>query len=211
MSEVAPFFGSPLADAIHASRRVVIVGKGPTGPLIQKRKPVGVRIALNDAWRLGDFDAAHFTDFDAFVRCLKGLTSKVSWAVLPYYPHFSNRPDPTRSLPKTLATLTSSPGIPILTYAGSNTPASRYNLPRELGRPVTVRLFSAIAATHLAIRAGASEIAYFGVDGGRDYAAEFSDIQPLTNGRSSFDGQRPLIEAAARQHGVTVSFERGPM
>jgi hypothetical protein len=69
---------------------------------------------------------------------------------------------------------------------------------------VLARYFSSEAAIGILAQAGVKSILTAGIDGGTDYAREFTSLTPLTNGRASFDDQFDCIEAIVDQYALDL-------
>ncbi len=189
----------------------LLIGKGPSAEVLDRRS-IDVAafrtFGLNHVVRDHDVDVAHAIDLDVVDQ-----VSPERWRdgcgvlVMPWHPHVDSRPDP---LPLPVHVL----DRPILRELAAAGRLMWYHLEnsepygtRPADEPaIPVRYFSSEAALELLARTGCRRLATTGIDGGRAYAAAWSDLVPLTNGRQSFDeGVRKFHEVAASHR---VALER---
>jgi hypothetical protein len=190
-----------------------VLGKGPTfaqhGEVV---KTSDSTLGLNDVCTKRPVDIAHAVDADAIPRMVSG---RFNWLVVPYYMHLRNFPKKDRPLdyflretpgeyPQISEALKSvaSQGR-LLTYRSSLT--KRLPHPDGIGNPITTVNFSSEPAVELLLRAGADQIQLLGIDGGTEYASDFTHLTPLTNGVASFDIQFEVIARLSKQYGVPVT------
>lgn len=178
-------------EKCHASW--LILGKGPSFSLYTLNLDSEYCIlTLNDAiGRVSTADLAHFIDFEAFERCADALSHYPGVkVVMPWYPHFNNKAG----------------SINLIGLLGKHSLISRLCLEGRLywydltSSPVrhghhpvvSVNFFSAEAALDLLATAGVRRIRSLGIDGGKTYSKEFTDLESislLANGQKSFGGQ----------------------
>jgi len=183
----------------------LIVGKGPTFAERSRHDLDGYNVlTLNDAIvHLPQAAVAHFTDWEAFVRCVDAIGASACVVCLPWHPHFAFKPA-EHSLPELLTW----GGAQIqslaqrVVYYHASTARGRGRIP---GEPmVPVKFFSAEAALSLLAIAGVKVVRTLGVDGGTEYAPEFAGLTPLENGRPSFDAQFLRMRQTAAKYGVDL-------
>ena len=207
-----------MRDVVHWLRAIreakpekkwLIIGKGPSSDLLPQ-VPLAdfVTVSLNHACKLLHADLAHFTDLEALDQCEEILSSRNYNVCMPWHPHIGMKPSPMTLL--NYASPHSGAHRPILSWSLANdqlfsynsTVASSLSKNRKL-TTVRVRFFSAVAAFNILASAGVKEIHTIGVDGGTSYGTMFQGLQPLENGRESFDAQfqeiaRTCVEASCR-------------
>lgn len=182
----------------------LIVGKGPS--FSSRARYDFSRYAvmtLNDAiCEVTDTEAdvAHFIDLEAFLRCLPVLRRRPNVMIaLPWRPHVRFKPS-AHSLGHHVVEEKLQDLEDRILYYHSSTAGVRRS---PEGAPIVeVKYFSAEAALSLLALGGAKVVRTLGVDGGTQYAREFSGLQPLENGRRSFDLQFPRMRATAKKFRV---------
>ena len=154
----------------------------------------------------------HVADADVFDGISDVLTTECKTSlIVPYFPHFNNKPDNYRSidflvndnsykhsamLQKLLAENR------LFTYKSS---LSSWRCHRkDIGPSVRVRYFSSVAAVNLLATCGVRNITLLGIDGGDNYSDEFKHLTPLTNGRKSFDVQFGEIALTVKKKNITM-------
>lgn len=171
----------------------LILGKGPSfSSYAQELVSDYCVLTLNDAIkRVPSADLAHFIDFEAFDRCAVTLSQNPCVrVVMPWFPHFNHKAGTVD-----LAYLTER--YPLLSKLASEERLYWYDLisstVRHGSHPVvSASFFSAEAALDLLASAGVRRIRSLGVDGGRTYSDEFSDLAATTllaNGHKNFNRQ----------------------
>jgi hypothetical protein len=171
----------------------LILGKGPSFSMRcdYDLSPYKI-LTLNDSARqCSKIDIAHFIDFDAYERCSHALSeSDGSIVVMPWFPHFNHKAGTAD-----LASLLNE--NPLLSQLAGEGRLYWYDLtssPVRHGRHpvVSARFFSAEAAFDLLATAGVKRVRSLGVDGGKTYSEEFSDlsiISLLANSQKNFNRQ----------------------
>lgn len=174
-------------------RSWLILGKGPSFALRSNWDLSNYKIlSLNDAAReCNKTDLAHFIDFEAYERCAQALSRNPRvLVVMPWFPHFNHKAGE----------------VDLARLSEKNTTLSKfaqegrlywYDLISSRQRygdypVVSVNAFSAEAALDLLAMAGVRYIRSLGIDGGKAYSNEFSDltsISLLANSQKSFDKQ----------------------
>lgn len=169
----------------------LIFGKGPS---FSRRHEFDISLfntmSLNHAVREQSVDVAHMIDLDVLDACADVIEANARVVVLPWFPHVRNRPGKSnlRDLVRehhVLKRLEEQGRL--LWYNLSSATAHRDESPI-----VRVRFFSVEAALNLLSLAGVRCVRSLGVDGGKRYAGEFTDLKDktlLANGRTSFDRQ----------------------
>lgn len=186
--------GGPAGD-----RTWLVCGKGPS---FERHKEIPdldgkyATIGLNHACRARRMMVAHMIDANVLDE-LPDLKDQAEWLLMPWQPHIQ-----FRSTPKTLqdflnerADLQGFESRGRLLWYNCSTGKS----PRAGSPPVSVALFSAEAVVRLLAMAGVKKIRTLGVDGGKQYASSFKDIQPFRGGHTTFDGQQRYIQATVDQ------------
>lgn len=203
-----PARGSSGWEALRVDRTSclpwLLIGKGPTFSHRNELDLKGFRtFGLNHVVRALPVDVAHAID----IEVLEQVSAEV-WLqnagvlVLPWRPHRNCRPaeqtlaDHVRDRPL-LAELEAQGRL--LWYHLST---GRHFGEDPPGPRVPVKFFSAEAALCLLAGAGVRTVRTLGIDGGGRYAAEFADLEPLTNGRSSFDEQTAELARIVRRYGL---------
>lgn len=171
----------------------LIVGKGPsfiqytnTEHIIKENYYVW---ALNHAVDFIDAHVVSVIDDNVLDELQKELTNEK--LVIPWHPHYVSKPTKRTALDST-------------SYENAYT----YNLSTWKGRPqpnlpfVKVRYFSAEVAFRILGMLKVKEIRSIGIDGGTEYAKEFSHLKPLRNGRKSFDDQFSEINKIVKEFGI---------
>lgn len=208
---------TPFCEWLQSSRlkdrKWTIFGKGPT---FSRRSEVDVgdseSFGINDVCTVQSVRLTHIADVHAIDRIGDRILEHGGAVVMPYYPHIHFKPDRhcdlTSMLKNELGTRQrvlrklDSDGR-LLFYRSSR--SQRWPHP-ACGPTVHVKLFSAVAATSLLLLCGVRDVSLIGVDGGREYAPEFSHISPLRNGRNNFDGQRYEICRLGKKHRASISW-----
>lgn len=199
---IPDFFGLPRLDG-----EWVIVGKGPSFSRWGGRRAGQKVFCLNHTVREVPFpDIAHFIDYEALEDCRDELPF-AQLVVVPFHMHVDCRVQ-KRSI---LDILNSDEATPLVDLAHSGrlawyncSTAKRYGF--HASSPVVrVRYFSAEAAVRLLAMAGVKRIKTVGLDGGVEYAQEFSGLTPLENGRKSFDEQFNEIKRTVDEFGIDYS------
>jgi hypothetical protein len=184
----------------------LILGKGPSFSLRRNYDLSQYKIiSLNDSVReLERVDIAHFIDFDAYERSAQILSQNPSiLVVLPWFPHFKNKAG-TENLAKLstqhvlLSKLTSEGRL--YWYDLITSPIRHGDYP-----VVLVKYFSAEAAFDLLATAGVKHVKSLGIDGGKAYSEEFSNLKSislLANGHKNFDNQFESFAKTIAKTGV---------
>jgi Glycosyl transferase family 8 len=188
MREFFEWFDS---ETINRSKPWLVFGKGPT---FSRRHEFDLSLfntlSLNHAVREHAVDVAHMIDLDVLDACAEVLEKNARVVVLPWFPHIRNRPGKAN-----LAELVQRHSI--LKRLSEQGRLLWYNLSsafshRDQSPIVRVRFFSVEAALNLLALAEVRNIRSLGIDGGKSYAGEFTDLKDktlLSNGRASFDRQ----------------------
>lgn len=188
----------------------LVVGKGPSSDrlaaamlkLQTEYRCVKV-LTLNDAAKLVRApDIAHFIDMEAADRCSGTDAAQV---MVPTVMHRNNKP-----FLNVLDELEKGPSELLPSLVGAADAANRLivydKVPVEAGRwhwksegVLPVRYFSAEAVFGFLAVMGVKKVYSVGVDGGTGYSTSFAGLQPLTNGRPSFDAQlQPIADILLR-------------
>jgi len=186
----------PITD----NRAWLILGKGPTFErLIDINTNSYYLFGLNDTVNYVYCTIGHFIDLDVILR-LKGYDCE--YLVVPWHPHVNNSPT-NRTLKDWIKE------NKYLEHYENNGRLFTYNLSTWKqdhleGYPVIkTRYFSAEAAFRILILKKIKTIYSLGIDGGIEYAREFKRLNPLTNGRKSFDDQFKEINKIVEESLVT--------
>lgn len=178
-------------NSVWLQKKWIIVGKGPSISLLDKESDKDFyTCTLNDAIReVNNTTIAHFVDFDAFLRCQSYL-DRAEYVVLPWYPHFDNTACDI-SLEVLVSRYSNLQDLlekdKLCWYDLSSSPIRYGNYPM-----VSATYFSSEAALDMLAIAGVKTVRSVGIDGGKSYSCQFSDLSGLTllsNKQESFDKQ----------------------
>jgi hypothetical protein len=129
-------------------------------------------------------------DFDVVEACGESIERNARVLVMPWFPHFKNRPgtESLESLTRRNTTLErlNTQGR-LLWYNHSLAPETHGDSP-----VIPVRFFSSEAVLNLLAAAGVRQVRSLGIDGGNHYSAQFHDLAEktlLSNQRATFDVQ----------------------
>ena len=188
------------------AREWLIVGKGPTAERVREI-PQGVYnvLTLNDAIKLVPHATiAHLIDIEVFDRCQVDIAARAEFLLVPRKLHQECKKKVAFE-----AFLTLFPAARLLNDQGRVVVYDKW--PHSItkpGRPhkaVACRYFSSEAALSILGELGVRKVKTIGVDGGSQYAPQFSYLTPLQNGRVSFDAQAGELCAIAQHYGMGVS------
>lgn len=204
MQPILPY----LRESKAADRPWLILGKGPS---FSRHSSLDLSkylvLGLNHVPLARPVDMTHVCDIDVFAEAGKAILANGGLVVVPYYPHIRYAPREEYPLPNCLGAETNTgPILSELDKQGrlfyyKSSQSVRFVHPPDAGTMIRVRHFSAVAAVNLLATAGVKEIRTLGVDGGTEYAPEFSMLTPLANGRSSFDAQKSELKRAVERGG----------
>lgn len=178
----------------------LILGKGPTfSRVLDLNTNSYYLFGLNDTINYLYCEIGHFIDLDV----IKRLNSfDCQYLIVPWHPHINNRPT-KRTLKDWINE------EPFLEHYENSGRLYSYNLSTWKndsgikGYPlIKTKYFSAESAFRILIEKGIKTIYSLGIDGGSDYAKEFSHLKPLTNTRKSFDDQFLEINRMVKEHGI---------
>jgi hypothetical protein len=197
----------------------LLLGKGPGFARREAYDLHGWRtFGLNHVCREMRVDVAHAIDLDVVDQIGGQLLESAGVLVMPWRPHVPdpNRPKwaPRKAIvvsPRTLEELACE--HPLLRRLAEEQRLLWYNLSTAAdhhpGSPVVpVRYFSAVAALNLLGMAGARTVRSLGIDGGRSYSAEFTDLEKVTRlagGQRSFDLQFEEMARGMMTTGVSYA------
>lgn len=189
----------PEMDFNRFDKPFLILGKGPT---FHKNVKDYTVIGLNHVVREVPVDVAHIIDLEV-VEALGQKLLSARYVVIPANPHINNKVN-AKSLQERIDQI---PVLKFLLDAGrlySYYASTGAKFAPDKAEIVQVRNFSSEAAFNLLVRDGIKVVTFAGVGTGKEYAPEFQDLTPLTNGRENFDSQIPAILKTAQKNGVTV-------
>lgn len=206
--QLAPnhFFDYFAEHSLALEQPWLILGKGPSFSA-RGRYDLGKYkvLSLNDSVReYENVDIAHFVDFDAYLRCSSDLLQRRGTrVVLPWFPHFDHRAGACDLLTLAarhtqLATIAAEGRL--YWYDLSSSPVRHGTHP-----VISAMHFSSEAALDLLASAGVRQVRSLGVDGGKTYSAEFSDLSSvslLANGHKSFRRQFESFAKVIARTGV---------
>jgi hypothetical protein len=186
-----------------AARPWIILGKGPT---FADRRRFDLSdyysLGLNHVVREARVDVAHLIDIEVVADCAEHLLANCRWLVMPRIPSVASARG-TRRLEDYFE------DHPALRILSNEKRLIWYNLSHteRIGASPVIRLinFSAEPAVDLLGTLGVKKVCSLGVDGGRGYSAEFSDLEATTmfaNAQTSFNRQFVEIEHIAERHGL---------
>lgn len=121
--------------------------------------------------------------------------------IVPYHPHLNCRPT-NRTLKEWIVVES------YLEFFANGDRLYTYDLSTYKGNDkiggteIRTRYFSAESAFRILINAGVKQIHSLGIDGGTEYANEFSDLKPLTNGRKNFNDQFKEINSLIEMNNI---------
>ena len=188
-----------IASTSFDSKPWLLLGKGPT---FSRR----IEFALSDYNLMGlntvvteqAVDVAHIIDIDVVQASADALRSNCRFLVMARCPHERFRPG-KRKLEEYFDELPilrelDDQGRLVWYNAGTSTPIG--DSPK-----IGVRYFSSEAAMNILGEMGVKTVRTLGIDGGTQYAGDFSDQQALQNGLPSFDAQfREIEDIVAARH-----------
>jgi hypothetical protein len=190
-----------LQEKINRQKPWLILGKGPSFSHCKSYNLAEYNLlGLNHVPLILPVDVCHLIDMDVLCEKIVRNSRKI---VMPFHPHYENKAT-SRTLNEHENTL--------LTTIKLNQKLYWYNLStwkgkhREPIKPlVCAKYFSAEAAFHILGLLGIKRIFSLGVDGGKEYASEFSTkgLKPFTNRRGSFDVQFKEIEKICLKFSIT--------
>jgi len=175
----------------------LIIGKGPSFSRIYTLNlKEFYTIGLNDVLHLLICDYAHLID----LRSLHKNHLKCSQVLIPFHPHINFRPSK-----KTVNEFVSENDIlqklekenKLITYD-----LSTYKKKYNCDFLIRAKYFSAEAVFDILCKKGVKEICSIGIDGGNEYAKEFTWIKPLRNGQPSYDKQFTEIYTKCKKYNV---------
>jgi hypothetical protein len=183
----------------------LVLGKGPSFSNIHAKPRIDSPLFCLNHAVAGLQHVTHDVDcidVEVLEECGAAIDLRAQYLVMPWRPHrrFVSASD-------TLADLVSQ--IPLLRSLSEDGRLLWYDLARG-DSPITgpfdvlARYFSSEAAIGILAQAGVKSILTAGIDGGTDYAREFTSLTPLTNGRASFDDQFDCIEAIVDQYALDL-------
>ena len=180
----------------------LIVGKGPTFEQYTQYNLNDYQLlSLNHVVREIAVDIAHIIDIEVLEDCANALRKNCKFVLMPWHPHqnFKRMTNSLAELTKTHKVLDELQRENRLLY---------YSLRKKKDSPdnypfIKVKANSAEAALNNLVAGGYKNIYTLGVDGGKNYATTFQDLNhttKLANGLESFDIQFEGIADTLRQH-----------
>jgi hypothetical protein len=176
----------------------LLLGKGPT---FSRRGEFPLRdynlMGLNNVVTHQKVDVAHIIDVDVVEKFADALRENCRFLVMARRPHVQFMPA-ERLLEDYLSDL------PVLRELEEEGRLVWYNAatsaPVGNSPQIGVRFFSSEAAMNILGELGVKKVRTLGIDGGKQYGAEFKDLPELENGLPSFDAQfRELEDIAAKR------------
>lgn len=142
----------------------------------------------------------HCVDLEVADVCAAAIDDRADYLLMPWCPNID-----LKIQEKTLTALAAAHPIlakmdaagRLLAYNRRESPAQHADLPT-----ISVTYFSAEGAFGVLAACGVRRIETMGLDGGQNYAAAFASLNPLENGRPSYDRQFPELERLVRRHGI---------
>ena len=181
----------------NIDRPLLFLGKGPSFSIRHKfLLNKFFTIAANHAIKKVKADICAIIDVDVVGDCADEIYENCKYLMMPWHPHDVSFG--YAASPKNLESF--SHDIPVLKKMIDEGRVIFYNLSsaeeyNDESRIYATAINSADTLFHIFVANGIKTMHSLGVDGGKDYSEEFSDLTPLRNGRSSFDEQDPVIEA----------------
>lgn len=180
-----------IAEEESRRRAWLVYGKGPSFSTRHRFDTSSYNVlSLNHAVREVPVDVAHVIDLDVVEAAADAIEGNARYLAMPWQPHVKNRPG-RRTLDELLADV---PVLARLSAAGRLLYYDFCSGKRRSGHGpvVQARYFSAEAALSLLALAGVRQVRSLGIDGGRSYGTEFTDLRDktlLNNGHQNFDIQ----------------------
>jgi len=191
----------------------LVLGKGPSSEKITTGQTTdwsGYRVfALNHAIKLWpSAEIFHCIDADVLNDpSIQSFAETAKYLVMPFYPHFNQRPDPNMSLetfirqrpPLVRKNLKGR----ILWYNLNSAPRIVYEPRVSAGiRIIRADYFSAEAAFDLLARVGVKKIDTLGIDGGSERADAFRHLK-FENPHGTYDKQFDNLSRICHDYGIT--------
>lgn len=168
----------------------LVLGKGPSFSKLNSFDVSGFHVmSLNHVVDALKVSAAHVLDLDVAIQCADSIANNANVLIMPWIPHVNNRPGKftLQELIKNYKFLSDLNEQGRLVYY-NHVPSRRYGDSPLLD----VRFFSSEGAIGLLAKAGVKKIRTLGIDGGDEYAGDFTHLASttlLSNGRQTFNKQ----------------------
>ena len=160
-------------------------------------------LACNHTIREMNADMCSVIDIDVLTDCADEIYNNCNYLLIPWHPH-----DPEVGYGASEKDLYDfAEEIPTLKKMINENRVVFYNLASSEDKHDDSRVYatainSADTLFNMLVANGIDTVYSLGVDGGKSYSKEFSDITPLRNGRQSFDEQNPVIDAICAGSGA---------
>ncbi len=188
----------------------LVVGKGPTYSRLAGREWCNNVMFLNNsplpAAGIGfkyhkERSFVHLVDLEVVEEFGDELEDAVEYFVMPWMPNYGfNRGSRNlQDLVSKVSLLHFLEGQDRLLFYNRKGSANVHPLYEGA---VEVRYFSVEGALGVLARCGMGDVMLSGIDGGREYAEEFSGQVPLMNGRKSFDDQFRQLKGISKKYGM---------
>lgn len=183
----------------------LVLGKGPSFSKLSDypRQDFNL-LSLNHCGRELPVDIAHVIDIEVIESCGPALLTNARYLLMPFQPHHKFRPG----------------GKTLTDYLGENSILAEFEKTDRLlwydlasassaagsFAPVPIRFFSSEAVLAILARLGVKVVRSLGIDGGGEYAGNFSDLvesDRLANGQPSFDQQFANFPALLKSSGLS--------
>lgn len=194
-----------LEQKIDWTKEFLILGKGPS---FSRRDEVNRfsynTFGLNHVAEVCPVDFTNVIDLDVLSE---KIIKNSKYVLMPWHPHIKNR-----SFTLNLQQLTiDNKWLQLLKrrHGSGKTLTYWYNLSTWKGAHkvndgfapiIRAKYFSVEAVMDILGMLGVKKIYTLGIDGGTEYAEEFSHLTPLTNRRKSFDDQSNVMTEIRRQY-----------
>jgi len=197
-----PAFSLPNVTGSMFGRTALVVGKGPTSHKIDVF-PGSPVVTLNHACKLFSLPIiAHFVDIEALEDCFDWIIEHRQEVVIPFEPN-RGMTRCVKSLDRLLETHLKVRVLferkQISTYNRAGSHFAHLTAPE-----IPIRYGSAEGAIGLLAECGVTHFILAGIDGGTEYAPEFSHLKPMQNGRTFDDQWGELLKLRDRK-GLTFS------
>ena len=170
----------------------LMMGKGPSLELHSKiDRTKYISLGLNHVPQKHKVDVGHAIDYEVIKEAGPDLVKNAEYLLMPWYPNLGFRPH-TKNLDELCkedpVLNRFKKGNRLLTYNRAGTPPCPLG-----GRPINLIYFSGDSVFQLLSLLGQPVVYSIGIDGGKEYNADFKRLTPLENGRETFDDQFKVI------------------
>ena len=182
---------------------ILLLGKGPTFSERDKfLLPKFFTVTLNHAAREQESDLCSIIDIDVFKDCGEEIYKNSKNIVIPWHPHakFRASQENLEFWIKELPLLGKIEEEGRLYWYNLQTFNQRGGKQKDGGKVYPARINNGDTFYGVCAINGFKKIYSLGLDGGKSYASEFSDLKPFTNGQTTFDAQQPYFQKISAQN-----------